>query len=233
MNFQFDFNFFLNLLIPVLTSFAVCFITIFFTNRQHKKNLMQQEKHHKETLELSKQQYNDDKKRNKEQERLSYFPYLTIVPKLQKNRFVGEMVQFEDEKCFYLPFELVNEGMGVAFSIRLIYVDKVTGPNADEINVLTPISVQRDYDGFDVLGISAPIFTDILRVGNKTEFELYWSRYEGQFVRVSNKSVRKWEIKIQFSDFQNRNYEQKYTFLTSAGSQEIHNFTSEKPKLIK
>ena len=49
---------------------------------------------------------------------------------------------------------------------------------------------------------------------------------------IPKDSVSKWEIKIRFSDFQDRIYQQRYTFITSAGYQEIHRLWSDKPQLI-
>lgn len=234
--FQLDWNFFLNLLIPTLTALVVCIITIFFTNRQHKKSLDQQDKQHEEILKLSKQQYIEEQRRNEERERLNFFPYLTLVPKIKKNRFSGGMIKSEDDNFFRLPFELVNEGMGAAFSISIVSLDedKINEAYSNKIKVPCTVSIQKFCDdSVEVLGVSAPISTNILTVKNKTEFELCWCEYTDKLEKISNKAVSEWKLKIRFKDFQERYYEQQYTFITSASFQEIHRLECNKPQLIE
>ena len=57
-------------------------------------------------------------------------------------------------------------------------------------------------------------------------------KYNNEVMSIPKDSVSKWEIKIRFSDFQDRIYQQRYTFITSAGYQEIHRLWSDEPQLI-
>ncbi|XIQ71044.1 hypothetical protein N8B89_13130 [Enterococcus faecium] len=233
MNFDFDLKSFIDIFVPVLTSFAVCFITLFLKKKKKKKGMKQQERQHEESLDLSKQQYADEKQRNEEQDRLSYYPYLKLIPKISEHRFAGKMVKSDENDVFKLPFELINEGLGMAFSIDFVYLEETIDTNDHEVNLLSLLSAQKHIDdSLDALGVSAPIDTDILRVGKKTKFKLYWKKKKKKVMSIPKDSVSKWEIKIRFSDFQDRIYQQRYTFITSAGYQEIHRLWSDKPQLI-
>ncbi|MGY0354237.1 hypothetical protein ACWY2R_07080 [Enterococcus avium] len=231
---ELDINIFLNLLIPVITSFLVCFITMYITNKQHQKSLKQQEFQHKEVLELSKEQYREERYRSQERERLSYLPYLTLIPKIWKNRFSGGMDKHENNDHFFIPFELENEGLGEAFSIDLVYLEKVFQPEKSQLFPQSLLSIKDNYgNNYDVLGVSSPIDTDILKVAKKTEFELYVGTYDTDWNAGTLGAPVKWEIKIRFEDFQYRKYEQRYSFITSGDFQEVHRINSNRPKLIK
>lgn len=56
----------------------------------------------------------------------------------------------------------------MAFSIDFVYLEETIDTNDHEVNLLSLLSAQKHIDdSLDALGVSAPIDTDILRVGKK------------------------------------------------------------------
>lgn len=234
MNYQFDWHYFLNLFIPTFTSFLICLITICSSNKRHKKDMLKQEKQYEQTLKLSKEQFTEEQKIRKEQERLSYLPYLSLIPKVIANESDGDMDKMDSEEFYRLPFKLVNDGLGPALSAHIVCLTKLPDHFEYKIKPLTPISMHYNSDNnYDVLGISMPNASNILKVGNTTNFELYWARYDNKDLVLPEKVACYWTIKIQFKDIQNRVYEQCHTFLASGLCQKIYQINSLEPKLIE
>ncbi|EGT1974956.1 hypothetical protein I2K86_002933, partial [Listeria monocytogenes] len=113
----------IKIIIPVLTSLAVCYITLYFTKKRNNETLNLQQKNHMKSMKLSEKKYQEQLIINEENERLKYLPYLSIVPKYKNNRLESEMKEIYNLNIRSIPFALINEGAGIAFSIHLEYLD--------------------------------------------------------------------------------------------------------------
>lgn len=226
---QINFIKIIEICIPVLTSLFICFITIYVTNKQQKKNLKQQIKQHQEAMKLSEKKYEEELSINEETERLKHLPYLSLFPKEQIHKFAGKMERF-DNNVISIPFELINEGMGIAFSVHLKYLEK-----SESIKNIRDISValkSNCCDGYDILGVREPIDTDVLSIKNQTNFCLYLSAVDKMSKRINPSNAIRWEFEIGFFDIQGRNYLQSYSFFTSTDNDQILRINSHMPKLV-
>ena len=215
-----------SVVIPIL----VCWITLFYTNRNSEKALKIQDSNHRENLELSEKKYQEQLAINNENERLSHLPYLYLIPKYKENRFESKMVKIDEPNIFSLPFDLINKGAGTAFSISLKYLRN----NRESINNNTPtVALQPPLDNHhDFLGVREPIDTDVLPVDEQTEFYLYLSALNEKSESIEPRTNLKWEFEITFSDIQERKYSQRYTFFTSTNNSLIYRVNAEMPQLI-
>lgn len=221
----------IKLIIPVLTSLAVCYITLYFTNKRNKETLNFQQKNHLENMEIAEKKYKEQIDISEENERLKYLPYLTIIPKSKLNKFEGEMNNLPDSYDKEIPFELVNEGAGIAFSIRLEYLDDNEKPNNMQHIAL---SFKNNYRyGYDIIGVRTPIDTDILRVQNKTDFDLYLTAIDNTARSIAPTESISWKFNILFTDIQEREYIQTFSFYTSTKNNKIVRVNSYMPKKIK
>lgn len=219
----------LNIFLPILSSFVICFITIYFSNKANHKSLNQQEEFYAKTLRESNKKYLEQRKRDEENQRLKHLPYLTLIPKKRIDRFSGKM-SLEDD-IISIPFKLVNEGVNTAFSVRLQYLEDKNKPLTD---MFAPVSYGDNYNaGYDVLGVRSPIDTDVLSVNKTSEFCLYLSALNKAGVEILPSDDIRWTIIILFEDIQERKYSQKYTFYTSTRNNQILRVNSYMPQLIK
>ncbi|MGX7420226.1 hypothetical protein ACWOFR_15655 [Carnobacterium gallinarum] len=221
----------IKIMIPVLTSLAVCYITLYFTHKRNKETLNLQQKNHIESMKIAEKKYQEQLSINEENERLKYLPYLSIVPKYKNNRFEGEMDKIDNLSIRPIPFELINEGAGIAFSIHLDYLDNDVKPkNMRNIAV----AFKDNYkNGYNILGVREPIDTDVLRVQNQTEFCLYLTAIDESSNMVDPTTDINWKFNIVFCDIQERQYKQTYSFYTSTGNNKIVRINSYMPQLIK
>ncbi len=213
-----------------LTSFAVCYITLRFTRKQNKKSLEQQQQNHTEDFEITELRYQEELDIQKESERLEHLPYLLLIPENKVHRFEGDMELIEGKNFWSIPFILQNEGAGIAFDVRLKYIEQDTKPRR-----VSPISVAYTENlrgGYDILGARSPIDTDVLRVGNQTEFSLALLAIRPSGIEIAPTSDIRWEIAIKFSDIQGRRYSQPYSFYTSTCNNKIFRVNSYMPELL-
>ncbi|PDL18915.1 hypothetical protein, partial [Listeria monocytogenes] len=205
----------IKIIIPVLTSLAVCYITLYFTKKRNNETLNLQQKNHMKSMKLSEKKYQEQLIINEENERLKYLPYLSIVPKYKNNRLESEMKEIYNLNIRSIPFALINEGAGIAFSIHLEYLDDDDKPkNMSNIAV----SFQDNYtNGYNILGVSEPIDTDVLRVLSQTEFCLYLTAIDENSKVINPTTYINWKFSIVFRDIQERQYKQTYSFYTSTG----------------
>ncbi|EOJ71566.1 hypothetical protein [Enterococcus faecalis] len=221
----------IKIIIPVLTSLVVCYITLYFTHKRNKETLNLQQKNHMESMKISEKKYQEQLIINEENERLKYLPYLSIVPKYKSNRFEGEMDKIDNLNIKSIPFELINEGVGIAFSIHLEYLDDNEKPK-NMFNIA--VAFKDNYkNGYNILGVRAPIDTDVLRVQSQTEFCLYLTAIDEKSNQVDPTTDINWKFNIVFYDIQGRQYKQSYSFYTSTGSNKIVRINSYMPQLIK
>lgn len=211
--------------VPVLTSLAVCYITLYFTNKSNEKEMEIQQKNHIESMKLSEKKHQEQLLVNEENERLKHLPYLSLVPKYKIHKLEGEMKR--EDKIISIPFKLINEGVGAAFSVQF----KLVGDN--ELSS-TAIAFQDNYNnGYDVLGVREPIEKDVLRVENVTESYLYLTAINENLNEVSPTNSIKWEFEIIFYDIQERKYSQTYSFYSSTIENKIYRVNSYMPHLIE
>ncbi|ELY8226431.1 hypothetical protein SOQ11_002096 [Enterococcus faecalis] len=216
---------------PVLTSLVVCYITLYFTKKRNNEALKLQRKNHLENMEISEKKYKEQLSINEENERLKYLPYLTIVPKQEINRFEGKMNALKDLNIWEIPFELINDGVGIAFSVHLEYLDNDEKP---ENMFHIAISYKNNLkNGYDILGVRSPIDTDVLRVQDKTEFDLYLAAIDENSNIIKPNSDISWKFNIVFNDIQGRKYIQPYSFYTSIRNNRIVRVNSYMPELIE
>lgn len=218
--------------ITVLTSLIVCYITLYFTNKRNLAVMKQQQKNHIENMEMSEKKYQEQLTINEENERLKYLPYLSLVPKYKIHRFEASMEKIDDTNIISIPFEIINEGAGIAFSIHPKYLDDNLTP--DSMKYLSVVAFESNYNnGYNVLGVREPIDTDVLRVENQTELCLYLAAVDENSNRIDPTTDIRWEFDILFCDIQGREYSQSYSFYTSTPNNKIIRINSYMPQLIK
>ncbi|HFK6199140.1 hypothetical protein ACQY01_05405 [Listeria monocytogenes] len=115
--------------VTVLTSLFVCYLTLYFTNKRNSAAMKQQQENHIENMEMSERKYQEQLTIDEENERLKYLPYLSLVPKYKIHRFEADMKKLDDLNIFSIPFEIINEGAGIAFSVHLKYLDDDSKPD--------------------------------------------------------------------------------------------------------
>ena len=221
----------IKIIVPVLTSLAVCYITIYFTNKNHQRALNVQQKNHIESMELSEQKHQEQLLINEENERLKYLPYLSLVPKNKINKFEGEMAKVDDLNIFSIPFEIINEGAGAAFSMELKLLDNDIIPSHA---ALGPIAAKDNHDGgYDILGTREPIETDVLRVDHVADCYLSLSAIDENLAQANPTTAIRWEFEIIFCDIQERKYSQTYSFFSSTSKNKIYRVNSYMPQLLE
>ncbi|MBM5604518.1 hypothetical protein D8X85_03055 [Listeria seeligeri] len=228
---QVSFTKIFEIFIPVMISLLICFLTIRSTNKQNKKSMKQQEQQYQETLVESEKRYQEQLLIAERKERLSYLPYLSILPGKEINKFAGKMEQ-SDNNVFLIPCKVINEGMGAAFSVHLKYIRKKEIPK--EVTTLSVVAFNaKDKNEYDVLGVSSPIDKDILRVEDQTDFHLNLHAVDGDSRMVAPSMCIEWHFEIEFLDFLDRKYLQKYRLYTSTNFGEVQRINSDKPRLIE
>lgn len=127
-----------------------------------------------------------------------------------------------------IPFEINNEGIGIAFSVDLKYL------NTNES--IVPISVAFKHNGknrYNILGVREPVDKDVLRVGKQTDFCLYLAAIDENLCEITPSTDLKWDFDILFYDIQGREYSQTYSFYTSTRENKVFRVDSQMPQLIK
>lgn len=219
----------IKIFVPVITSLVVCYVTLYFTNKRNSAAMTQQQQNYTESLLLSEKKYLEQYAINEENERLKHLPYLSLIPKYENNRFEGRFEYTKD--TISLPFKIVNEGLGIAFSIQLKYLNDESKPDGVKYPA---VSFDHSHDDvYNILGVSSPIDTDVLRVEKDVEFYLHLSACDKKSNKLQPDPDIRWEFFILFCDIQNRKYSQKYSFYTSTLSNKIIRINSFVPQLIK
>lgn len=214
----------------IVSSLVPCFITLYFTNKINIRSLEQQHIEHKESLEKAEEKYQEQLENNKETERLNHLPYLSLIPKYQIHRFEGEMKRENNDNIF-IPFKIINQGAGIAFSVHVKILEEDSKPN--NIHIGTVTAFQRKHkDDYDILGVSEPIDTDVLRVDNHSEFCLYLTAIDKNKMEIKPSESLKWEFDITFYDIQGKHYTQRYSFYTSTKNNKVHRVNSYMPELV-
>lgn len=96
------------------------------------------------------------------------------------------------------------------------------------------IAFKDNYDdGYNILGVREPIDTDVLRVGNLTEFCLYLTAINENLDEINPTADIRGEFDIMFCDIQGREYSQTYSFYSSTRNNKIVRVNSYMPQLIK
>lgn len=217
--------------ITVLTSLVVCYLTLYFTNKRNSMVMKQQQDNHIENMEMSEKKYQEQLAINEENERLKYLPYLTLVPKNKIHRFEADMEKIDNIIGFSIPFEIINEGAGIAFSVHLKYLSDEAKPKGMR-NIATAFT--SNYNGgYDILGVREPIDTDVLRIEKQTEFCLYLAAINENSNEIDPTTDLCWKFDILFCDIQGREYSQSYSFYTSTRDNKIFRVNSYMPQLIK
>ncbi|MGX4670497.1 hypothetical protein JNUCC74_15120 [Cerasibacillus sp. JNUCC 74] len=221
----------IKIIVPVLTSLVVCYITLYFTKKRNKEAMKLQQENHIENMKVSEKKYQEQLLISEENERLKHLPYLSLVPKYKKHRFEGEMEKVDNINIISIPFKIINEGAGIAFSIHLKYLDDDMKHKGMEH---IAIAFKDNYDdGYNILGVSEPIDTDVLRVENLTEFCLYLTAINENLDEINPATNIRWEFDIMFCDIQGREYSQTYSFYSSTRNNKIFRVNSYMPQLIK
>lgn len=220
---------FVEIIVPVLTSFVVCLITLYKTKENNEKALELQKTHYEDSMLISEKKYQEQLKINEENQRLKYLPYLSIIPIYTNKGYVGKMTQVGG-RDFYIPFIVKNEGVGIAFCVQL---KCLSGKSKQKItpHVVTAIQ-EKANGGYDLLGVSEPIDTDILRVGNQAKFSLFLAAVDNNRLEIKPTQNIQWEFEILFNDIQRRQYSQRYTFFINTESNSIFRVNSYMPQLI-
>lgn len=219
----------INITVPVLTSLAVCYITIYFTNKSNKKAMDIQQKNHRENLTLSEQKHQEQLLISEENERLKHLPYLSLVPKHKNNKFEGKMER--EDNIIFIPFKIINEGAGAAFSVRTKYLDNDVLPEGMNQGA---IAFQGSYNGvYDILRVREPIEKDVLRVDDVAECCLHLTGINENLDESNPTTNIKWEFEIIFCDIQERKYSQSYSFYSSTSENEIYRVNSYMPQLME
>lgn len=219
------------IIVPSLVSISICFITLYFTNKINRRSLEQQKENHKESMERAEETYQEQLENNKATERLKHLPYLSLIPKQQIHRFEGE-IKRENNGSISIPFKIINEGAGIAFSVHIKILEEESKPNNIQIGTVT--AFQRNYkDGYDILGVSEPIDTDVLRVENHSEFSLYLTAIDGNNQEINPSEAIEWEFNVTFYDIQGKHYKQRYSFYTSTKNNKIYRVNSYMPEIIE
>ncbi|WP_274661723.1 hypothetical protein [Enterococcus lactis] len=214
------------IIVPVLTSLAVCYITLYFSGKRNNEALQAQKKNHIENLKLSEKKYQEQLLINEQSERLKYLPYLSLEPRDKINTYEGNMEIAEN--IITIPLKIKNEGAGIAFSIQLRFLDMTKDFNYAAVSINN-----NGREKHNILGVRDPIDKDILRVEKQTKFCLYLTAVDKKFHKVKPYTDIKWSFGILFCDIQGRNYVQEYTFYTSTQKNKIFRVNSQMPQLIE
>ncbi|MDM5319026.1 hypothetical protein RGT17_03630 [Bacillus altitudinis] len=216
----------------IVPSLVPCFITLYFTNKINIRSLEQQHKEHKESLERAEEKYQEQLENNKETERLNHLPYLSLIPKYQIHRFEGEMKRENNDNIF-IPFKIINQGAGIAFSVHVKILEEDSKPNTIQYNYNITAFQRNHKDGYDILEVSEPIDTDVLRVDNHSEFCLYLTAIDGNNQEISPLEAIEWEFDVTFYDIQGKHYKQRYSFYTSIKNNKIYRVNSYMPEIVE
>ncbi|MDZ5757784.1 hypothetical protein RAK27_03850 [Carnobacterium maltaromaticum] len=193
--------------------------------------MKQQQDNHIENMEMSEKKYQEQLAINEENERLKYLPYLSLVPKNKIHRFEADMEKVDDINIISIPFEIINEGTGIAFSVHPKYLNEDSIPKSIKNHSL--VAFKSNYNnGYNMIGIRLPIDTDVLRVEKQTDFCLYLTAVDENSNRIDPTTDIRWEFDILFCDIQGREYSQSYSFYTSTRSNKIVRVNSYMPQLI-
>lgn len=220
---------YINVLVASLTSFAVCWFTIRQTNKNSEKALKVQRKNHEENLYEAERKHQRQLIVSQENERLKYLPYLSLFPKLSENRFEAKMQKYK-ENSYLIPFEISNEGAGIAFSIHLGYLHSESKPE-NMLDIAVAIE-EHHGGGYNILGVAEPIDTDVLRVEKNSEFCLYLTAVDKEHNPIDPLPDMKWKFEILYCDIQGRKYSQSFSFYSSTRTSEIFRVNSSMPKLL-
>ncbi|MDQ0815957.1 hypothetical protein QF033_000535 [Bacillus pumilus] len=218
------------IIVPSLVSISICWITLYLTNKINIRSLEHQHKLHIESMKKEEEKYQEQLANNKETERLKHLPYLSLIPKFQIHRFEGEMKREHNDNIF-IPFKVINQGAGIAFSVHVKILEEDSKPN--NIHTGTVTAFQRKHkDGYDILGVSEPTDTDVLRVDNHSEFCLYLTAIDRNKMEIKPSESLKWEFDVTFYDIQGKHYTQRYSFYTSTKNNKVHRVNSYMPELV-
>ncbi|MEK5133112.1 hypothetical protein NST39_03425 [Bacillus sp. FSL W8-0645] len=223
---------FFKIIVPTLVSISICWITLYLTNKINIRSLAHQHKLHLESMEKAEEKYQEQLANNKEVDRLKHLPYLSLIPRKQIHRFEGEM-KILNNGTISIPFKIRNEGAGIAFSVHVKILKEDSKPNNMQYNYNITSFQQNNKDGHDILGVSEPIDTDVLRVDNHSEFCLYLTAIDGNNQEINPSEAIEWEFDVTFYDIQGKHYKQRYSFYTSTKNNKIYRVNSCMPEIIE
>lgn len=220
------------IIVPPLVSIGICCITLYLTNKINIRSLEHQHKLHIESMEKAEEKYQEQLTNNREAERLNNLPYLSLIPQKQIHRFKGEM-KILNNGSISIPFKIRNEGAGIAFSVHVKILEEDSKLNNIQYNYNITAIQQNNKAGHDILGVSEPIDTDVLRVDNHSEFCLYLTAIDGNNQEIHPSEAIEWEFTVTFYDIQGKHYNQRYSFYTSTKNNKIYRVNSYMPEIVE
>lgn len=203
-------------LISPIISLIILFLTLRHDKKQFEVQIRNQEREHKETLQIMEQEHIQSLKQQSEINRIAAMPYLLLDK---------EISVYIEKDILYFALSFFNKGNGTAIELTGKYNEKLS-------NDLCPMC----KTSWAIYGCACPFDyeTSVVRPDNKCRFDLYQDIInEG----MSKLNCDKVEFTILYKDMYFNQYEQTFMFWfwdNNENSQiEITRVSTCSPTLIK